>query len=65
VVTFVFKGEAKLRAVGGDFAVFDHEIQFDHLGDALLSRRTSGAASFLLPFCSCDRVTAFRLRVQR
>ena len=26
VVAFVFKGEAKLRAVGGDFAFFDHEV---------------------------------------
>ena len=30
VVAFVLEGDVKLRAVGGDFAVFDHHIK---LGD--------------------------------
>ena len=34
VVVFVFEGDAKLRAVGGDFAVFDHHVKLGDFANA-------------------------------
>ena len=43
MVTFVFKGEAKLRAAGGDFAVLDYDVQVDHFADAQIPQAVRGA----------------------
>jgi len=53
VVVFVLEGKTKLRAVGRDFAVFDHEVQFGHFADAHLPQAVRSAlndrGSGLLP----------------
>ena len=42
MAVFELEGEAKLRAGGGDFAVFDHEVKFDHFGDAQIPQGMRG-----------------------